>query len=184
MDAFGVWRETATPSSLASICSLAEIVPSTDYHTWNTVHDASNYSRSMMPYVEHGPLLCIIVLIAWTLNICKITKISLDFVVNAPKNGQRHEGVCARLAPAALHHRQSAIAARRVGVYLGLRAGWHLHVPALCRCEVASYDNPRQRPRSQCGGAHVHHGDRRTDVCDGGTSAGARHHHQFGAHHH
>lgn len=80
VDAFGVWRETATPSSLASICSLAEIVPSTDYHTWNTVHDASNYSRSMMPYVEHGPLLCIIVLIAWTLNICKITKISLDFV--------------------------------------------------------------------------------------------------------
>lgn len=80
VDFFGIWRSTASESTLTQICSLSEVAPSTDYHAWIALQDASNYSRPMLAFAKDGPVLCTIVLIVWSLNISKVIKTCLDFV--------------------------------------------------------------------------------------------------------
>lgn len=77
--AFSAWRSETPSGTVDTICSLDHTVPSYNYHTWETMHDASNYLRYNLGF-KHGPLLCLIVVVAWTLNMCKIMKIATDFV--------------------------------------------------------------------------------------------------------
>lgn len=78
--AFGIWHERASLSTLDGICSVNDTVPTTDYHAWSILQDATKYTAKTGNVAEHGPLLCVIVLIAWTLNICKIIRIAVDFM--------------------------------------------------------------------------------------------------------
>ena len=72
---------THAPSEVVDvICNMENMVPETDYHAWITYHDATTYAALTAHTAKSGPLLCVIVLIVWTLTICKITRIALDFM--------------------------------------------------------------------------------------------------------
>lgn len=79
--AFHVWRDSASWSTVDIFCSFNETVPRADFHAWNILQDATKYTATTLQAAQHGPLLCVIVLIAWTLNICKIIRIAVDFMV-------------------------------------------------------------------------------------------------------
>ena len=80
VEAFRAWRETASSQVVDVICSTDETVPETNYHAWIMYHDAATYSESTAQIAKSGPVLCVIVLITWTLMICKITRLALDFM--------------------------------------------------------------------------------------------------------
>ena len=71
------------------ICSTDNTVPETDYYAWIMYHDATTYSELTAQLAKSGPVLCVIVLIPWTLMICKITRLALDFIEAIHKAGDR-----------------------------------------------------------------------------------------------
>lgn len=80
VDAFSAWRSQTPSGIVGTICSLNHTVPSYNYHTWATVHDASNYLRSNLGS-KHGPVLCIVVVTVWTLIMFRAMKAAVDFIM-------------------------------------------------------------------------------------------------------
>lgn len=75
------WHSLTSLDTRIRVCSLDETL-STDYHQWSTLADATDYSRPFVfPNVQQGPVLCCIVLIAWTLCSVAAMRSCVDFVV-------------------------------------------------------------------------------------------------------
>jgi len=98
VEAFSAWRERASSHVVDVICSTDRTIPETDCHAWIMYQDATTYSALTAQVAKSGPVLCVIVLIAWTLMICKITRLALDFVEAIHEAGDRQSnGVSIRL---------------------------------------------------------------------------------------
>jgi len=75
------WHSLTSLDTRIRVCSLDETL-STDYHQWSTLADATEYSRPFVfPNVQQGPVLCCIVLIAWTLCSVAAMRSCVDFMV-------------------------------------------------------------------------------------------------------
>jgi len=78
--AMTLWRTNTPVETLTSVCDLNETL-STDYLQWSTLSDATEYSRPFtLLEFQIGPMLCRIVLIAWTLWCVAAMRSCLDFM--------------------------------------------------------------------------------------------------------
>merc|ERR1712136_457782 len=75
------WIANASVADVAGVCELSQSMPH-NYQQYRLLDQARGYVREFLPGVpyEQGPILCGIVLTAWTLSICVVLREVIDFV--------------------------------------------------------------------------------------------------------
>jgi len=79
-----LWYAGVDADTRGLVCTEADFLR-TDYHQFHAFTQAKRYTSAMSSIVtdvEQGPVLCCIVLIAWTLSICSVLRGIIDFMAS------------------------------------------------------------------------------------------------------